>query len=81
MLDGHEHHAQPAATGGYDPPAKANAASDDPFLAWLARVPVGRPLSALARSRIPEAEARSGRTAPVLSTEDLMTAARALRGK
>jgi len=60
---------------------RAIISTPDSFVAWLRRVPVGKPLSPLARSRIPEVEARTGRTVPVLSTETVMAAARPPRGK
>jgi hypothetical protein len=77
MLDGHDLHAQAAATGGYDgPPRSSSQPSEDPVLAWLARLPVGRPLSAKALARIPEAEALAASGAPILSTEELLARAR-----
>lgn len=54
---------------------------EDPFLAWLARQPVGKPLSPKETERLQMAKSRLAEGAPRRSTEDLLSAARVLHGQ
>jgi hypothetical protein len=51
----------------------------DPFSAWLARQPIGRPLTAKEHERLAEAKERIAAGAPRRSAGDLLAAARLLR--
>jgi hypothetical protein len=62
-------------------PRSSSRPSEDPFLAWLARQPVGAPLSAKEQERLAQAKERIASGAPRRSAEDLLAAARALHGQ
>lgn len=59
-------------------PRSSSRPTDEDFLAWLARQPVGAPLGAKEQERLAQAKERLASGAPRRSAEDLLAAARAL---